>query len=344
MVYVTTRNQRDTYTAQQVLQMDRGDDGGLFVPFPMPSYSQEVLEELWTLPFTARIAQVLNSLFGTAITQWDVDFCVGRHPARLVPLPQKILLAQCWHNWEGSVSYLARVLASRLRTDSEPVVGEWTEVAVRIALLLALLGEVRGQVDISHGEKVDISFLSGEFYGPISAWYARSWGAPIGTIVCCCNENNQIWELLHRGQLRTDGITTATVTPMGDVAIPTALERLIYAAGGSGEVGRYLEALWQGGSYFPGEGILDQMTQGMAVSVVGKQRMEDTLRCVYACGTLLSPYDGLCHAGLLDHRTKTGSRAWALIFSERSPKLDRETVRAAFEGHSPMPEDLEEPL
>lgn len=343
MLYVTTRNHRDAYTAQRVLAGDRGPEGGLFVPFRMPAYSQGDLQALWALPFTARIARVLNSLFGTSITQWDVDFCVGRHPVRLVRLPQKILLAQCWHNREGDLSYLVRVLASRLRADGKPIAGEWTEVAVRAALLLAILGEVPGAAQIPQGQKVDISLLSGEFCGPISAWYARLWGAPIGSIVCCCNENNMLWELFHRGQLRTDGVAAATAIPLADVAVPLGLERLIYAAGGSLEVGRYLDTVRQGGIYAPNEGILGPMTRGMGASVVGKQRMEATLRSVYACGTLLGPYDGLCHAGLLDHRTKTGGREWALIFSERAPELDRMLVDQAFEGNSPFPVAQEDP-
>lgn len=344
MVYVTTRKDREPYSAQQTLQAGRGEDGGLFVPSPVPDFSRKELEKLWHLPFTARIAQVLNGLFETSITQWDVDFCVGRHPVKLVLLPQKILLAQCWHNWEGDLSYLVRVLASRLRSDGKAVAGEWTEVAVRIALLLAILGEARQYVDFSQGETMDVSVLSGEFYGPISAWYARNWGAPIGSIICCCNENDLLWELFHRGQLRTDGVARETATPLGDVALPAALERLIYAAGGTQEVVRFLDAVRRGSVYTPGEDVQQQLTRGMAVSVVGKQRMEATLRSVWACGTLLGPYDGLCHGGLLDHRTKTGSREWALIFSERSPTLDQAVVQAAFEGHSPIPIDLEDPL
>lgn len=344
MVYVTTREERKPYTAQQVLQEDRGDCGGLFVPSPEPVFSMEELEALWALPFTARIARVLNGLFGTAITQWDVDFCVGRHPVRLISLPQKILLAQCWHNWEGSLSYLVRVLASRLRSDGKPVAGEWTEVSVRFALLLAIAGEARQYVDFSRGERLDVSAISGEFYGVVSAWYARAWGAPIGSIVCCCNENHLIWELFHRGLLHTDGVTSETVTPLADVAVPIGLERLIYAVGGTSEVSRYLDAVRRGGVYVPGDDIRERLTRGMAVSVVGRQRMEATLRGVHACGTLLSPYDGLCHGGLQDHRTRTGSREWALIFSERSPKLDRAVAHSAFEGYSPIPEDLEKPL
>lgn len=343
MLYVTTRNHRDVCPARRALEEDRGPDGGLFLPTPTPAFSQEDLEKLWALPFTARIAQVLNALLDTAITQWDVDFCVGRHPVKLVPLPQKILLAQCWHNWEGDLSYLVRVLASRLRPDGEPISSDWVEVAVRIALLLAILGEAREYVDISRGQKMDVSLLSGEFYGPISAWYARDWGAPIGSIVCCCNENNQIWELLHRGQLHTDGVATPTATPLADVAVPLGLERLIYAVGGPTEVRRYLEAIRQGLVYSPDETVLDTMAWGLTASVVGRQRMEGTMRSVWACGTLLGPYDGLCHAGLMDHRTRTGSREWALIFSERSPKRDRAVTESAFAGSPPIFENLEEP-
>lgn len=343
MRYVTTRKDQETYPARKALEEDRGPDGGLFLPALTPNFSLEELEKLWEKPFTARIAQVLNGFFDTAITQWDVDFCVGRHPVELVGLPQKILVAQCWHNWEGELAYLVRVLASRLRPDAEPVPTDWLEVAVRIALLLAILGQVRETVGFSQGQKVDISLLSGEFYGPISAWYARLWGAPIGSIVCCCNENNQIWELLHRGQLHTDAVAVQTAMPLADVAVPAGLERLVFATGGARETGRYQQILRQGGVYAPGEECLAAMARGMAVSVVGKQRMEATMRSVYACGTLLGPYDGLCHAGLLDHRTHTGGRAWALIFSERAPRRDWAAVEAAFAGYSAIFESLEEP-
>ena len=41
MLYVTTRNNRDAFTAQRVLTENRGPEGGLFLPFREPLFSEE---------------------------------------------------------------------------------------------------------------------------------------------------------------------------------------------------------------------------------------------------------------------------------------------------------------
>ena len=46
MLYVTTRNNRDAYTAQRVLRENRGPDGGLYVPFREPVFSREEIDAL----------------------------------------------------------------------------------------------------------------------------------------------------------------------------------------------------------------------------------------------------------------------------------------------------------
>lgn len=331
MLYVTTRNHRDAYTAQRVLRESRGPDGGLYLPFRMPVFSETELEGLEKLPFTARIAQVLNTLCGTRLTQWDVDFCVGRHPVRLVSLPQKILLAQGWHNSQGSLSYMVRVLSARLRQDNQPQPSDWTEIAVRGAVLFAVFSELRREGKISGGQRVDVAAICGDCYGPISAWYARLWGLPIGNIIICCNENSGLWELFHRGQLRTDALSVKTATPDADAVLPPGLERLIFAAGGTCEVQRYLEICGRGGIYAPNEAILRKLCRGLTVSVVGRERMESTIGTVYATsGCVLSPYSALCHAGVQDYRAGAGENRLALVFSEKSPRLDASVVADAF--------------
>lgn len=331
MLYRTTRDERDAYTVQRVLTEDRGPDGGLFLPFRMPCYTQEDLYALGQLPFTARIAQVLNTLCNTGLTQWDVDFCVGRRPVRLVSLPQKILLAQCWHNAQGGIDYLVRTLSSRVRRDSRPESTDWLEIAVRVSVLFALFTEP----EITRLGHVDAAFLAGELYGPVSAFYARSWGLPIGNILLCCNENGQLWELFHRGQLRTDAVSVTTKTPDGDVTLPVGLERLLYEAGGAQEVAQFLDCCRRGGVYSPRDGVLSALRRGMFVSVVGSRRMEDTIASVWAtAGVVLSPYDALCHAGLSDCRARTGENHPALIFSEKSPLRDGEVTAGAL-GLSP---------
>lgn len=314
MEFVTTRDPRVTHPAQQALTRDRGAEGGLFLPLSFPQYGKQELDALAALPFTARMARVLNTLCDSGLTQWDVDFCVNRNPVRLVELPQKITLVQCWHNQEGTFSYMARALAARMRRDGEPVPTDWAQIAIRLAVLVALFADGR------FPGRMDIAVTGGEFHGPVSAWYAREMGLPIGQIVLCCNENGGLWELFHRGQLRTDGVSVKTSTPEADVVLPAGLERLIFACGGSHEVERYLDALRLGKTYYPEEEVFARLREGVSVSVVGRQRMESAIRSVRATGTLLGPYDGLCHAGLLDHRAGTGRNAAALILSARCPR------------------------
>ena len=78
---------------------------------------------------------------------------------------------------------------------------------------------------------IDIAVPSGNLSQLMAAWYARKMGLPVGTIVCCCNENNGLWKLLHKGELRTDLLAQHTHTPDCDETVPADLERLIYALG-----------------------------------------------------------------------------------------------------------------
>ncbi len=81
MLYVTTRNNRDAYTAQRVLRENRGPDGGLYVPFREPVFSREEIDALKEKSFHQCVAEVLNRLFITKLTRWDVEFCVRQHPS-----------------------------------------------------------------------------------------------------------------------------------------------------------------------------------------------------------------------------------------------------------------------
>ena len=48
MLYATTRNSSEAFTAQRVLTGKRGPDGGLFVPYRIPRFSrEEILETVW---------------------------------------------------------------------------------------------------------------------------------------------------------------------------------------------------------------------------------------------------------------------------------------------------------
>ena len=71
MLYATTRNNCDAYTAQRVLTMKRGSDGGLIVPYRIPRFSEEEILALGTKSFNRNLADTLNLLFNTRLTGYD---------------------------------------------------------------------------------------------------------------------------------------------------------------------------------------------------------------------------------------------------------------------------------
>ncbi|MDO5399769.1 MAG: hypothetical protein Q4F17_02150 [Eubacteriales bacterium] len=320
MLYVTTRTDCETFTAQRALSENRGPDGGLYLPFQRP-----VLDQLGP-SMNQAVAQVLNLLFQARLTAWDVDFTVGRYPVRLVQLRQKIIMAEAWHNPQWTFSSMVKNLSDLIAGRDQPVTG-WTRIAVGIAVLAGMLAELKSE---GLQEKVDISLVSGDFFGPISAWYGRSWGLPIGNIICCCNENNSLWDLLTQGQLRTDAVCIPTGIPQADVVVPSQLERLIFGAGGRGETERYLACCRRGGMYCPEEDTLSSLREGLYASVVSSQRMERTIRGAYGThGYLLSRPSALAYGGLLDYRAKTGAIRPTLVLTGESPMLDGAFVAKA---------------
>ena len=183
---------------------------------------------------------------------------------------------------------------------------------------------------VSAESPVDIAVVAGDFSAPISLWYARKWGLPVGNIVCCCNENGNLWDFICHGQLRTDLIAKKTLTPDADVAVPASLERLICAAGGAGEVERYLNAVRSGSSYYMDDRTLHALRKGIYVTVNGERRILSTIPAVYATHKyLLSPYAALSYAGLQDYRSRSGENRVAMILCEKSPACDIETVSSA---------------
>lgn len=326
MLYVTTRNNRDAFTSQRALRENRGPDGGMYLPFHAPSFSQADLDALAEKPFNQRVAEILNLLFQTRLSGWDVDFCAGRYPVRLENLRHRIVMAETWHNPEWDFDRTVRSLSACLRDGELQAPGDWVRIAVRIAVLFGIFGELkRTSVD----QPANIALVSGDFSAPISVWYARQWGLPIGNLVCCCNENNSLWDLICHGQLRTDILSIPTAVPEADVALPADLERLIYECGGTLEVRRYLDACCQGSMYCPNDAVLAKLRKGVYVSVVSSKRMETTIPSVYRThGYLLSPSTALAYAGMLDYRAKTGQTGPCLVLAEKGPLRDADTVAA----------------
>lgn len=325
MLYVTTRNTRDALTVRHALTEGRGAEGGLYVPMRLPKLTEPEVKKLSEMSFGQCVAEILNLFFSEKLSGWDIDFSVGRYPVRLEQLGHRIFMAETWHNLRGHYAYLEHNLMELLHSETDAP-GNWVSVACRMAVLAGLLGNR----DVLGEGKVDIAGVSGDFTVPISAWYLREMGLPIGNIICCCNENKQVWDLLCNGQMRTDEVGLPTSLPEADIVLPVNLERLICACDGVSEVQRYLDCCTKGSPYAVTDPMLQNLRNGLYVSVVSSDRVETTIPNVFKTHQyVLSPASALAYSGLLDYRTKTGITRPAIFLSDKSPACDAAFVAEA---------------
>lgn len=320
MLYVTTRNKHDTYTVHHVLEKDRGEDGGLFQPFHLVPFTRDELFEMAGQTFGQRVAQILNLFFSARLTGWDVDFCAGKNPVKIVPMSHRILEAECWHNPDNTFARMEKALCERICGKAVEKPTAWMAIGVRIAVLFGIYGDLLASETVRPDKPLDVAVAAGDFTAPMAVWFAREMGLPIGNVICCCDEDSGLWELLHHGEVRTD------------CGMPVNLERLIHLTLGVEEAVRYCEICAAGRTYATRPGMLEQLRKGMDAYVVSAQRQSALIPSVYRTGgIILAPESAQAYGGLLDYRAKTGESRHALLLAERSPVPDKAAVAAAMD-------------
>ena len=337
MLYVTTGNHRDAYTAYRVLAEQRGPDGRLYLPMSRPNFSPNLIRELGEKTFSQNVADIVNLLFNTELDSWAVEFAIGRYPVKLVNVSGRATIAETWHNPTWRFERLARGIEKAIKQSDQisPVPSDWLMIASRIAVLFGLFGELIHEGAVSANDPMDVIVPCGNFAPVMAAWYAREWGLPISTILVCCNENAAAWNLLHKGELRTDAALFHTDTPECDHVVPQDLERLIHAVFGSLETERFLECCRRKDTYYLEKYQFDQLRKGISVTVVSGSRVESTIKTLFVSdGYISDPYTALCYSGLIDYRSRTGERRNALILSEESPAFSLGAVSRSL-GVSP---------
>lgn len=332
MLYVTTRTKNDAFTAARAMNLDRGADGGLFIPFHLNGFSRHEISALAENSFGQNVADILNLFFGTKLTGWDVDMAIGRAPVRYRSMNYRITVSELWHNSYRNFARILTILAERIHPDGQ-IIGapsNWVQTAVRIAVLFGIFGELQKTGQVRADTLVDLAVPTGSFSAPMAAWYGRKMGLPIGTIVCGCNGNSALWELLHRGQMDTGILAVHTNTPDDDFSVPSDLERLICETCGQEEAGSFFWSCTEGGTYAPTELNWNALRKGMFAAVVSQDRVMSIIPSVYRTSQyILDPYSALAYGALSDYRAQIGSSRTVLLLCEKSPIGCSETVSQA---------------
>ena len=328
MLYATTRNKSNVETAYKAIHLDSAGDGGLFTPFRMMAFDRQEIQEFKDRTFGQNMAYVLNYFFAAGLTGWDIEFSVGRNPVQVNTITHRILVAEAWHNSQYKFDYVVQMLSDRLRgEEAGQVPSNWVKIAVRIAALFATYGQLLASGQIEPDSVFDVAATAGDFASPMAAWYSRRMGLPVGNIICGCNDNGALWDLLNHGEMATGATAVRTVTPEADVAVPGNLERLIFEVLGMEENLRYLDCCRTGSLYVLEESQLEQLRAGFFAAVISDSRVESIIHSVYRTSNyVFSPYAALAYGSLLDYRVKTGESRNVLLLAERSPTCDVERV------------------
>lgn len=319
MLYITTRSDQTVYTSHCTLKEDKAADGGAYRVFHAPYFPKADIDTFLEKTFSQCVADILNVLFGTSLTSWDVEFAIGRYPVHTRSLGHRLCFAEPWHNPEWNYSWVTRKLAALLFPEAD-VITDWVTISVRIAVLFGVFGNLHR----SGIQSADIVVVSGDLSSLISAWYARQWGLPINSILCCCDEESALWDLVCQGQIRTNSAEKFAGLKQSN------LERLICECGGTEEVKRYLESFCTGSVYNPGASTQENLRNGLCISVTGKNRTEHIISRFYGTyGYIMSSHTAQADIGLMDYRAKTGKVCDAVILAEDSPHADAAFVAKA---------------
>ncbi len=305
MLYLTTRDRFDTYTAFHAIKHDAAPNGGLFVPFKMPKID---FKELADQSFGDCVALVLNHLFSTRLTGKQVEFSIGRNPVRIKPAHQRTVIAELFRNLDGSYEKLEQRLAGKICGcfNTEDQTTSWVAIAIRVAVFFGVFAEMRKQ-GISDRE-IDIALPCGDFRLTMAAWYGREMGLPIGNIICACAPDCGVWDLLRHGQMRTSANDPAYVE----------LERLICATCGADEAVRYKNTCESGGIFALEDA--SKLRAGIFCAVVSDDRIANAISSVYRTNScVLEKGSAVSYSGLMDYRAKTGENRTALLLADCNP-------------------------
>ena len=326
MQYVTTGNDTITYSPEYVIQSFCNNEDGYFIPLHIPQIDQKVILESSA---NDTVAHVLNLFFTLELTGRDVDLAIGKYPIRLNHMNHRISVIESWHNLDRRFDRLVKNLTARIRgsKDTEMPYNPWLSVAVKAAVICGAYTQAVTQMVIVPDDAFDICVPSNDFSCAISAWFCRKMGLPIRNIVICCNENNNLWELLNHGELRTGRSVIQTRLSLCDQTVPPLLEMLIYSCGSVQEVQVFRKCRLESRTYFPCDDVAVKISEGFHVSVIGQSRTDSTIPGAYHThGYIMGPYTALTYAGALDYRAGTGENRHIMLFSEYSPSLHKEYI------------------
>ncbi len=307
MLYVSTRNPADTYTAYRALHEDAAPDGGQYVPFHLPIFTRDELAAFKRQSFSATLAQILNCFFGLNLSYFDIESAIGKTPVRLETVGQRLKIAELWHNPEGDSDYIFNRLY-RLMTQSSNSPEGWAIIAMKIALLFAVFCVADEPCD-----NIDIAVNAGDFSEITAICYCEEMGLPVNLLICACNENSSVWDLVNKGEFSAAG------------NVPKYLECFLYKYFDAKQVQVYLKANQCKSTYYIDETYQQLLNESMFAAVVSDSRADTVISSMRSSNQYeFDTNAALAYGALQDYRACMGICNDTLILSEQRPVKSKE--------------------
>ena len=306
MLYLSTRNKADSFTAHRVLHSSAAPDDGMFMPMRLPVQSDINLAAFEQMTFGETAATILNLFFGTQLTGWDVDFAVGRQALDLVSAGYKISLAESWHNPTGTHAYLLQQLYALVRGEKYVYDSPnlWFQTAVNIAILFGVYGKYSKQEIY----EFDIAVETGDLLLLLAIRYAQKMGLPVQKVILGCLDGDGFWELISYGGYQTNRKERMM-----------AFEALLWLEFGYSEAENYRTSVQSGQQYRLGASKFEQFRNGLFAAVVGDNRVKNiidsTMRTNYY---QMESSTARAFGALQDYRAKYGISKNTLLFARNA--------------------------
>lgn len=311
MLYITTRNTDDAYTSYRALMNDCGPDGGAFVPFRIPVLTNSRFTQMKEKTFNENVADILNLFFSTQLTGWDLDFGIGRNLLRISTVHRRVAVAELWHNLEDNYDYIECILFRKITKDEGTNVTKWPRIAIRIAVMFGIYGQLLREEELHVGEHFDISVCNDDFVSPMAALYCRKMGMPVNTVICACDEAKNLWDFIHRGFINTANINED---------MQFGIERLLHLTLGYKTAVEFSANCEQKRTFTIEQKDLPQLNEALFCSVSGKARAQTVINSLYRTNTYIIDDDAArSYGGLQDYRAKVGDSQLTVIFAEKTP-------------------------
>lgn len=313
MLYVNTNNKADSVTAYRVLRAADLPAGQMYVPFQLQPLDEETLSAFLNQSFCGAVASVLNFFFSTGITQWDVELCAGRNIVSCRNLSHKLIVAETWHNPEGSYRFLEKALYEKLIGAPAKTVPAWVKVAIRIAVLFGIFTGLRDNI-----HTFDVTTNAWDSTTYLAALYARYLGLPVGSIIIGCSERSGYWGLIQKGEL------SASASEILDI------HTLIHVAIGEEEAIRCRRLNEAGKTFYIDEDTDTPFNQYIFAAVVSQRRLESIMGSMWRTSQyLITPDTAVSYSALQDYRARAGESRDTLLFADRSPLQDVKPIQQA---------------